>query len=164
MLPSCTVRGELLRDAALYLVAVVVLGTAANLIPGRHLAWWGKGYEPPRAGVDFQWLDVLSADTMRRALPRVVFLDTREATAFAGAHVAGARAISYTELKTELTPEFLAQLRSADAVVLYGETEEADVEQLLAQELYLRGLAAPYVLQGGFPAWHDKGFAEESAR
>ena len=62
--PPAAMRG-LLRDAGLILVAVLVLGTAANLVPGRHLAWWGKGHEPPATGVDFQLIDAGSADSMR---------------------------------------------------------------------------------------------------
>ena len=158
--PPAAMRG-LLRDAGLILVAVLVLGTAANLVPGRHLAWWGKGHEPPATGVDFQHIDAGSADSMRTSLPRVVFLDTRSKTEFAVGHVPGAEEISYTDLQKQLTADRLAQLRSADAVVVYGASEEADIEQLLAQELHRRGLSPPNVLMGGVSAWEAAGLPLE---
>ena len=147
----------LVRDTLLLVVATLVLGTAANLLPGRHLAWWGKGYEPPRAGVDFNFLDPGSADAMRTSLPGVVFLDTRSATEFGAGHVPGAEEIAYTDLQAQLTPERLGRLRSAGAVIVYGASDEIDVEQLLAQELGRRGLAPPYVLIGGFLGWQGSG-------
>ncbi len=142
-----------IRDAAVMLAAVLALGTAANLLPGRHLAWWGVGHEPPAAGKDYQLVDAGSADALRASLPRVVFLDTRSAAEFAAGHVPGAEPVAYTDLDRQLTRERLDRLRSADAVVVYGASEETDVEQLLAQELRRRGVPPPYVLAGGFQAW-----------
>jgi len=147
----------LVRDTILLVIATLVLGTAANLVPGRQLAWWGKGFEPPRAGVDFNFLDPGSADAMRTSLPGVVVLDTRSATEFGVGHVKGAQPISYTELQAELTPERVLQLRSAGAVIIYGASDETDVEQLVAQELHRRGLPPPYVLIGGFLGWQGSG-------
>ncbi len=147
----------LFRDTALYVVATLILGTAVNLLPGRHLAWWGKGHEPPQAGVDFNFLDPGSADAMRTALPRVIFLDTRSPAEFAAGHVPGAHEISYTDLQVQLTPERVTQLRSVDAVIVYGANEETDIEQLLAQELRHRGMPPPYVLAGGFAGWQGFG-------
>jgi len=152
---------NLVRDAAVILAAVLLLGTASNLMPARHLAWWGKGNEPPAAGQDYQLVDPGSADSIRTTLPKVVFLDTRSATEFEGGHVPGAQPISYTDLRSQLTPARLAVLRAADAVVAYGASEETDVEQLLAQELHGRGLAPPYVLLGGYPAWEGAGLPIE---
>jgi rhodanese-related sulfurtransferase len=153
----------LVRDTALYVVATLILGTAANLLPGRHLAWWGQGYEPPRARVDYNFLDPGSADAMRTALPRVVFLDSRSPAEFAAGHVPGAQPISYTDVQAQLTPERVTQLRSVDAVILYGVSEETDVEQLLAQELRRRGLPPPYVLIGGFIGWQGSGLPVDGA-
>ena len=147
----------LVRDTLLLVIATLVLGTAANLLPGRHLAWWGKGYEPPRAEVDFNFLDPGSADAMRTSLPGVVFLDTRSATEFGAGHVPGAEEIAYTDLQAQLTPERLGRLFSAGAVIVYGASDETDVEQLLAQELRRRGLPPPYVLLGGFLGWQGSG-------
>ena len=151
----------LLRDAALMLAAVLVMGTAANLVPGRRLAWWGKGHEPPAAGVDFQLIDAGSADSIRTSLPRVVFLDTRSEAEFAAGHVPGAQGVSYTDLQNQLPVDRLAQLRAADAVIIYGAGEETDIEQLLAQELHRRGLPPPDVLMGGVTAWGSAGLPLE---
>jgi rhodanese-related sulfurtransferase len=156
MVPCLAMRG-LVRDTVLLVVVTMLLGTAANLVPGRQLAWWGKGHEPPQAGADFNFLDPGSADAMRTSLPGIVFLDTRSATDFAAGHVPGAERISYTDLQAELTPERLGRLRSAGAIIIYGASEETDVEQLLAQELHRRGLAPPYVLIGGFLGWQGSG-------
>jgi rhodanese-related sulfurtransferase len=155
----------LVRDTVLLLAAALVLGTAANLMSFHRLAWWGHGKQPPRAGIDFNFLDPGSADAMRTSLPRILFLDTRSASEFAEGHVPGAAPFSYTEVQAELTPDRLRQLREADAVIIYGAGEETDVEQLLAQELHQRGLAPPYVLLGGFLAWQGSGLpVEGSAR
>lgn len=147
----------LVRDTVLLVVTTLVLGTAANLVPGHRLAWWGKGFEPPRVGVDFNFLDPGSADAMRTSLPGVVVLDTRSAAEFAAGHVPGSEEISYTSLQAELTPERLGRLRSAGALIIYGAGDETDVEQLLAQELRRRGLPPPYVLIGGFLGWQGSG-------
>jgi rhodanese-related sulfurtransferase len=160
MVPCLAMRG-LVRDTVLLVFVTLVLGTAANLVPGRQLAWWGRGFEPPRAGVDFNFLDPGSADAMRTSLPGVVFLDTRSATEFASDHVPGAEEISYTDLGAALSPERLGRLRSAGAIIIYGASEETDVEQLLAQELRRRGMAPPYVLIGGFLGWQASGLPVE---
>ena len=153
----------LVRDTALLLAAALALGTVANLVPGRRLAWWGKGAEPPKAGVDFQFIDTASADAVRTSLPHVVVLDTRSAAEFAAGHVPGAHRVNYTNLQSQLTPSFLAELRSADAVLVYGDGDETDVEQLLAQELHRRGVGRPYVVMGGFMAWQGGGLPVEGA-
>jgi rhodanese-related sulfurtransferase len=152
---------DLARDAALVLAAVLLLGTVSNLVPGRHLAWWGAGHEPPAAGKDYKLVDPGSADSIRTTLPKVVFLDTRSAGEFAAGHVPGAQPVSYTDLRTQLTADRVARLRAADAVIVYGESEETDIEQLLAQELHERGLAPAYVLLGGYPAWEGAGLPTE---
>ncbi len=157
MVPFAPVSRPLLRDALLYLVAALVLGAAANLVPGRQLAWWGRGLQPPTAGVDFQWIDAYAADALRSALPDTVFVDTRTAEQHAHRRVPGAVRLAYTELARELTPELEARLRGAGAIVIYGASQETDVEQLLAQELRGRGLAPPHVLVAGFDAWDVSG-------
>jgi rhodanese-related sulfurtransferase len=159
MLTFRPVRRELIRDAAIYLAAAVLLGTGANLVPSRHLAWWGKGLPPPREGVDFTLLDATSADLLRTSLPHVVFLDTRTAGEFAAGHVPGAERLSFSDLRHTLTPALVKRLSGADAAVLYGASTETDIEQLIAQALRLRGFAPPYVLVGGFPAWQAGGLA-----
>lgn len=149
------------RDTVLYLIAALVLGTAANLLPNRHLAWWGKGQEPPKEGVDFELLDPVQADALRASLPDVVFLDTRSAAEAATGKVPGASLLSYTDLRHQLTADLLSKLGKADAVVVYGSSDETDVEQLLAQELRRHGLAPPYVMAGGFSAWAASGLEVE---
>lgn len=153
MLPCHAMRGHLIRDMALLLAATLALGTAANHFPGRRLAWWGAGQQPPRAGVDFQWMDVLSAEDVRQALPGAVFIDSRGLGAYGEARIPGAIHLSYSELGNTLPTELESRMRAADLILLYGDTEDADIEQLMAQELRRRGLAPPYVLAGGMPAW-----------
>jgi rhodanese-related sulfurtransferase len=147
------VSRELLRDAVIYLAVVLVLGTVANVLPGRGLAWWGQGKEPPQTGVDFQWLDAASADALRTSLPNVTIVDTRAPADYAASHVAGALSLPYTDAVARLTPELLHTLKSADALILYGSSPEGDTEQLLAQELRLRGVAPPHIVIGAFEAW-----------
>jgi rhodanese-related sulfurtransferase len=156
------VSRPLLRDALIYRIAALVLGTAANFVPGRQLAWWGQGLQPPTAGVDFQWIDAFAADALRTALPDTVFVDTRTPEQHAQRRVPGAVRLSYTDLDRELTQELAARLRGAGAVVIYGASQESDVEQLLAQELHGRGLAPPHVLVSGFDAWELSGLPTEA--
>jgi len=161
MLPSPFVRRELLRDAALYLAATLILGALANLAPGRHLGWWGQGKQPPTEGLDFAFIDPLSAETLRLSLPTVVFLDTRSGAEMEAAHVPGAVAFDYTAVNDSLSAELERRLRASDAVVIYGSSSETDIEQLTAQELRLRGLAPPYVMTGGFGSWEASGLPVE---
>ncbi|MEW6338911.1 MAG: rhodanese-like domain-containing protein [Acidobacteriota bacterium] len=155
---------RIIRDAALFVAATLVLGTAFNLAPGRHVEWWGHGIEPPAAGVDFQLIDPASADAMRLSLPTVVFIDTRPEPEVRAARVPGAVSLPLPEVDRLLTPELTHRLRNADAVVIYGAAEETDVEQLLAQQLRLRGMAPPWVLAGGFPAWEASGLEADRER
>lgn len=151
----------LARDAALILILTLVLGAGANLLRPQRLAWWGQGQQPPLVNIDFQLIDVMSAETLRESLPGVIFVDTRgDAWAETG-RVPGAWHLDYTNLLAELTQERLEALSHADAVVLYGSADEGDIEQLLAQELRNRGVPPPYVLVGGFPAWEAAGFEVE---
>ncbi len=154
-------RGRLLRDLVAFPLLSVLLGTAANFLPGRHLPFWGQGHLPPAEGTDFRWLDVLSAETLAASLPSVVFLDTRGSDAYERSRIPAARPLPLPELDRLLTPELEASLRHADAVILYGDDDAADVEQLLAQALRLRGLAPPFILVGGFPAWEHAGLPVE---
>ena len=163
MLPSPPVSRKLALDAALFLAATLVLGTIANIVPSRHLAWWGKGHEPPAEGTDFVFIDPGAAELLRESLPDIVFLDDRSAAEYQAAHVPGAVRVNYTNLASSVTPELDARLRAASVVVVYGTSEETDVEQLLAQELRHGGLAPPQVMVGGFPAWQAAGLPVESA-
>ncbi len=153
MLAFHAVSRELIRDAVLCLVVALVLGTVANVLPGRGLAWWGQGKQPPQTGVDFQWLDAASADALRSSLPKVTIVDTRTPTDYAAGHVDGAVSLPYTDASAQLTPALLQRLKGADAVILYGSSPEADTEQLLAQELRLRGVAPPHIMIGAYEAW-----------
>ena len=155
-------RGKVLVEMALLLVATLVLGTAANLVPSRRLAWWGAGQQPPQVGVDFQWMDVLSADEVRQALPAAVFLDTRGAGAYGESRIPGALHLAYTELRQALPAGLEERLRGADLILLYGDTADADIEQLTAQELRRLGLPPPYILAGGLPAWRAAGLPVEA--
>jgi len=152
---------KLARDAALYLALTLLLGSAVNLVPKRHLAWWGKGHEPPLAGRDYDLIDPGSADLERTSLGEVVVLDTRSPAEFAAGHVPGAAPVSYTDLDRQWTAAFEARLKRANAVLLYGASDETDVEQLLAQELRRRGVPRPQVLAGGFGAWLQAGLPVE---
>ncbi len=155
-------RGDLIRDMAVLLAATLLLGTAANLIPARRLAWWGAGQQPPQAGVDFQWMDVHSANEARQALPNAVVIDTRSSAAYREGRIPGAIHLSYTDLGQGLPGELEERLRRADLVLLYGDSEDADTEQLAAQELRRWGLAPPYIVAGGLPAWRVAGLPLES--
>lgn len=151
----------LARDAAIILLLTLLLGAGANLVRPHRLAWWGQGQQPPMVNIDFQLIDVMSAETLRESLPGVVFVDTRPDGWAETGRVPGAWHLDYTNLLEQLTPERLEALRQADGVVLYGRADDGDIEQLLAQELRNRGIPPPYVMVGGFPAWEAAGFEVE---
>lgn len=150
-------------EAGLILGAVAVIGTVANLLPSRHIAWWGHGQEPPRAGQDFQLLDVDSVHVMWESLPGVLFVDTRTEPEFQAGHLPGAVRLELPSIKEMLTPQLQQRLAQAQAVIIYGGSGETDIEQLLAQALRreLPSLSVPYVLTGGFPLWQAAGFPVE---
>ncbi len=150
-------------QATIILLLVLVVGTLTNLHPRRHLAWWGQGQEPPRAGQDFQLLDVDSAHAILESLPRVVFLDTRSQEEYGAGHVPGAVRLELPSLHDMLSADLRLKLTEAPAVVIYGSSAETDIEQLLAQALRreLPGMPMPYVLMGGLPAWKAAGFLLE---
>lgn len=146
-------NGKLFRDIALYLIVVLIIATAANFVPTRHIPWWGQGIEPPTAGVDFTIIDPVSADAIRTSFSNVAVLDTRSLKEFTTSHVPGAVLISYTDINRDLTNERLATLKDAQAIIIYGSSSETDIEQLVAQVLRRREIKMPYVLADGFDAW-----------
>lgn len=155
---------RVLREALFVFAAVVVVGTVANLLPGRHIAWWGRGQEPPRAGQDFQLLDVDSAHVMWESLPGVVFVDTRTEAEYSAGHVPGAIRLELPSLREMLSSEVREKISRAQAVIIYGGSSETDIEQLLAQALRreLPSLPVPYVLAGGITVWEAAGFPLEA--
>lgn len=152
------------REAAWILAAVLVVGTAANLFPRRHIAWWGQGQEPPRPGQDFQVLDVDSAHVLWESLPGVLFVDTRTREEYERGHLPGAVRLELPSLNDMLSQELREALLAAQAVVIYGSSADTDIEQLLAQALrrQLPSLPVPYVLAGGFQVWESAGFPVEA--
>lgn len=150
-------------ESAVVLFLMLVLGTASNLLPSRHLAWWGRGQEPPRAGQDFQLLDVDSAHALWESLPGTVFVDTRTQQEYAAGHVPQALRLELPSLDHMLDNATRQRLGGAAAVVIYGSSEETDIEQLLAQALRQRipEMPLPYVLLGGFAHWQGAGFPTE---
>lgn len=150
-------------ESAVVLLLVLVLGTVSNLLPSRHLPWWGRGQEPPRAGQDFQLLDVDSAYALWESLPGTVFIDTRTAQEYDAGHVPQALRLELPSLDDMLDSTVRERLASAPAVVIYGSSEETDIEQLLAQALRQRipEMPLPYVLMGGFPHWEAADFTVE---
>jgi len=164
MLPSRPVKRRLFREAAVILAATLLVGTAVNLVPGRRLPWWGQGWVAPTQGTDFNLIDPVAAEMLRSTLPGVRVLDTRLEAEMAVGHVPGAESFPYQDASTLLTAETLARLGKADAVIIVGASEESDIEQLLAQELRLRGLAPPHIVLGGMPAWQAAGLPLEGAQ
>jgi len=164
MLPSPAVERRLFREAAIIVAATLLVGTAANLVPGRRLPWWGQGQVAPSQGTDFNLIDPIAAEMLRSSLPGVRVLDTRGEAEMAAGHIPGAESFPYQDAGTLLTAEAIASLGTADAVIIVGASEESDIEQLLAQELRLRGLAPPHIVLGGMPAWRASGLPVEGAQ
>lgn len=146
------------------LAAMLVIGTMANLVPSRRIPWWGQGRVAPSQGTDFDWIDPEAAEMLRSSLPGVRVLDTRSPAEMGSGHIPGAVSFPYQDASALLTADTVAALRKADAVIIVGASEESDVEQLLAQELRLRGLAPPHVVLGGMPAWQAAGLPLEGAQ
>lgn len=155
--------GRTWREAAVMALVVAVVGTVANLLPGRHMSWWGQGQQPPQAGKDFLFLDVDSAHSMWESLPDIVFVDSRSEAEFTTLHLPGALRLELSFLSDMLSRDIQERLTQAHAVIIYGPATETDIEQLLAQSLRQRlpGLAVPYILLGGMEAWTAAGFPVE---
>ncbi|OYW07149.1 MAG: hypothetical protein B7X11_00435 [Acidobacteria bacterium 37-65-4] len=116
---------------------------------------------PPTSSPDAGWRGGARGASRRRPARTSSSSTPPRPTEFAASHVPGARRINYTNLQSQLTPAVIAQLHAADAVLVYGDGDETDVEQLLAQELHRRGVGRPYVVMGGFMAWQGGGLPVE---
>lgn len=156
--------GRTWREALLIAVVVAVMGTVANLLPGRHISWWGQGEQPPQQGKDFLFIDVDSAHSMWENLPDIVFVDSRSEAEFAASHLPGALRLELSSLSDMLSSDVQQRLIQAHTLIIYGAASETDIEQLLAQSLRQRlpALAIPYILLGGMEAWMAADFPLEN--
>lgn len=83
----------------------------------------------------------------------VLWVDAREAGAYARQHIPGAVLLNETGWN-RLLPGFLAAWRPAVRVVVYCNTQECDASQAVALRLRRElNLTKVFVLKGGWAAW-----------
>lgn len=132
-----------LRDCGLLLLLAVVPALLTAWLHPKHPDWaWS------RPAVEQVTLDEVS----RWAAP-VLWVDAREAGAYAKQHVPGAVLLNETEWN-RLLPGFLAAWRPESRVVVYCNTGQCDASEVVALRLRRElNLTDVFVLKGGWSAW-----------
>jgi len=118
-------------------------------------------YQDPVAGGDVQWISQAEA----RALvgdAKVAFVDCRAREQFESGHVSGS---VHLELQSgQLPPALVEGLGAAATVIAYCDAEGGQCQRSLEMAGLLRAAGIPdvRVLEGGLPAWLDRGYPAES--
>lgn len=85
-----------------------------------------------------------------------LFVDSRTREEFAQGHIEGA--VNVPHLFVEPLPaSAVSSLRGHDRVVVYCNTEEAEVSRLMAAELSEAGIKGVFYLLGGLRGWAEAG-------
>jgi rhodanese-related sulfurtransferase len=94
--------------------------------------------------------------------PDVAFVDCRAREQFEAGHVSGS---VHLELQSgQVPPPLLDDLGSASTVIAYCDAEGGQCQRSLEMASVLRAAGLPdvRVLEGGLPAWLDRGYPAES--
>jgi rhodanese-related sulfurtransferase len=133
----------LLRDCAVLLLAA--------LVPALLTAW----LHPHRPA--FLWqapaVEEVSLETVNSWPTGTLWVDARDANAFARRHVPGAILLNEDRWEA-LLPDFAAAWRSGQRVVVYCDSQSCQASQDVAVRLRREiGGIDVFVLQGGWQAW-----------
>ncbi len=149
-------------------ITTIVLLAAALGIAWNHTllynAWTGKGPTTDTAGKEavsqggvplpLGLMQVKELFDRREAL----FVDARDASAFAAGHIAGAVSLPLGEYAARL-PRFIAQVPRGTTLVAYCNGYDCHDSRDLGARLLEAGYRTVYVFEGGFPEWRDAGYA-----
>lgn len=163
-----SIAAQVLRLCAVAAAATVALGWVRGLpaLPepaaASEAASCHAPYQDPAlVGGDVQWISQAEA----RALvgdAKVAFVDCRARERFEAGHVSGS---VHLELQRgELPAALLDGLGSAATVIAYCDADGGQCQRSLEMARLLRAAGLPdvRVLEGGLPAWLDRGYPAES--
>lgn len=85
-----------------------------------------------------------------------LFVDARDAAAFAAGHIKGAVSLPVGEFAAGL-PRFVARVKPDAALVVYCNGYDCHDSRDLGARLLRAGYRTVYVFEGGFPEWRDAG-------
>jgi hypothetical protein len=146
---------QTLRDAALVVVASVVMAVTLNGLRAQGIPWIRT--EPfetlvpcPEPAGDVgvvRPVDLLASD------PTLLLVDARAASSFAGWHLPGAVHLPFDYLEPLSDAQVREVVRRGAArVVVYGDGEDPDTGRELARLLAGRGVRNVSYVEGGAPA------------
>lgn len=152
-LPFTSWRRALAQSLLLLLCAIPPTLLTAWLHP-RSPSWPSAALQPGE-------ITLAELRTQRGGYNKVLWVDARRSTVFAGGHIPGA--INLNEDDWEgLLPGFIEHWDGRQAVVVYCDSSQCDSSRAVAtrlkRELGLSGPDAPPVLtlKGGWDAWQSK--------
>ena len=158
--------GARLRDLAVTTSAIaaitLVLGTAANVVSPRRIAWTED------------WSHYIEARAIREGLSLIttaqahdffvkgthLFLDARTDEEYRAGRIPGAFSVPFTALESSL-PEVQQLLSPSFPIVTYCSGEACDESFLLAVELKRQGLTNVVLYASGFDKWVEAGHPAE---
>ncbi len=153
---------RIIAEMALIVLVAVIVGIAWN---NRLLlqAWTGRA-TPRSHEVDSRadtplplgLMQVKELFDRREAL----FVDARDATAFAAGHIKGAVSLPVGEAETRL-PLFIATVPPAATLVAYCNGYDCHDSRDLGVRLMRAGYRVVYIFEGGVPEWRDAGYPTE---
>lgn len=110
---------------------------------------------------EVRWIDQQSAHGLVGD-PGVAFVDCRAREQFESGHVSGS--VHLDMQRGDLPPALLEHLRGAATVITYCEASGGECQRSLdmASRLRAAGLPDVRVLEGGMPAWLDRGYPAQS--
>jgi rhodanese-related sulfurtransferase len=162
-----SIAGQVLRLCAVAAAAAVAIGWVRGLptlpepVPASDAVSCRAPYQDPQIGGDVQWISQADARAMV-GVAEVAFVDCRARERFEAGHVSGS---VHLELQSgELPPALLDGLASAATVIAYCDADGGQCQRSLEMARLLRasGLQDVRVLEGGLPAWLDRGYPAES--
>jgi rhodanese-related sulfurtransferase len=154
---ASTLKKLLAEMAAIFLVAVAV-GIAWNhsLL---YRAWTGNASDAESARPEGNIPLPLGLVQVKELYDRkgALFVDARDAAAFAAGHIEGAVSLPVGEFSVWL-PRFNAQVKTSAMLVAYCNGYDCQDSRELAAKLLQAGYRTVFVFEGGFPEWRDAGY------
>lgn len=155
--------GIILQALQVGMLGILLGGTVAwarGLPPAPAQEQGGACTAPVPERPEIQWI----AGERARALhddPATIFVDARPRPQFVEGHISGALSTPIDDGTVDR--EILDALDGARIIIAYGNAE-ADCARStrLANLLGNAGLGDVHVLEGGFPAWMDRGYPAEA--
>ena len=156
-------KKALLAEMAVIVVTAALLGIAWNhkLL---YQAWMGqtptgtRENEQPKLDIALPLglMQVKELYDRKEAL----FVDARDAGAYASGHIAGARSFPLGESDARL-PRFITEVPPTTTLVVYCNGYDCHDSRELGVKFLRAGYRSVYVFEGGYPEWRDAGYPTE---